>query len=810
MRTVLAAALVLALVLAVAAGLRALRARGSARAAFPTAAGSIAIDGIAARVEIFRDPAGVPHVVAESEADALAGLGFAHAQDRLAQMLWLRNLARGRGAEVVGAAGLPADRIARTLGLARLADAEYRRTDAATRRALEAYAGGVNARIERVRTGQVGAPLALLRARLPIEDWRPADSLALLKLYAWGLAGPLDRGLVLEDLIESLGGAGARVFFPPGRGEGLPPAPSPPAPGVETAVGRAEAPEGGDALQRAAGLSGRTVGSTAWVVGGGASRSGRPLLAADAHYEPTAPPLLHLDHLRGGDLDVAGVTLPGVPVVWTGANRRVAWASTHGGVATTDLFHETLHASDPALYHDGNGWRALEVREETLHVRGGPDEILRVRSTRHGPLVHEILDAVRDPLSLAWSGARIGEGTSVGAWLAVARARDARELRDALARHREPVLAVVYADAEGEVGLQIAGWIPRRVLASGLVPVPGRAPWYDWRERIPFSELPREGLADARGWLVAADNRFAGSEGAGPIEWLWRSGERARRVDSLLRAALRSGPLDVRSVASLQADVGSERAAETVALALALAGDLESLGDEAREIVGLLRAWDARESFDSVGAAAYHLLLGRLTDELIGRHLEPPLLRRYLALPQADPGGIVLGILRAAAEGEGGGWSDAQQVSSAVRASLRGAWHGLAYRLGANRAKWTWGRLHPLRFRPLAPAPREGSALASLGPFAYGGSDDTLAAAAYDAADPFAVRVAAVCRFAVDTATPDELLVALAPGQSEHPGHPHYRDGLAGWLEGRARLLVTSPLVFEEFSPERLLLEPRS
>jgi acyl-homoserine lactone acylase PvdQ len=141
-----------------------------------------------------------------------------------------------------------------------------------------------------------------------------------------------------------------------------------------------------------------------------------------------------------------------------------------------------------------------------------------------------------------------------------------------------------------------------------------------------------------------------------------------------------------------------------------------------------------------------------------------------------------------------------------VRASLREAWFWLSSQLGANRGKWRWGRLHRLVFRPFGPASK--AAPAGLGPFAAGGSGSTVNAAEYAPAAPYEVRLASIYRFAVDAASLDRSLSALAPGQSEHPGHPHYADALRPWLEGRFHVLSTArPLVEEELSA-RLVLEP--
>ncbi|NIP79850.1 MAG: hypothetical protein GWM90_11760, partial [Gemmatimonadetes bacterium] len=224
------------------------------------------------------------------------------------------------------------------------------------------------------------------------------------------------------------------------------------------------------ALARFSGLAGRSVGSSAFVVGGRHTRSGRPLLAADAHLPARAPSLFYQAHLRWPEGQVAGATIPGIPLFWTGHNGRVAWSAIHAGAVVTDLYVESLHV-DGKRYHDGRRWRELAERVENIEVRGAESEELVVRETVHGPLLDRLAGS-EEPLAMAWSGARRGDPLT-GMW-DITRAGDARGLRNVLERHHEPTLAVVYADGEGAAGMQMAGWIPQRSLPTGLVPVPGR------------------------------------------------------------------------------------------------------------------------------------------------------------------------------------------------------------------------------------------------------------------------------------------------------------------------------------------------
>jgi acyl-homoserine lactone acylase PvdQ len=454
-------------------------------------------------------------------------------------------------------------------------------------------------------------------------------------------------------------------------------------------------------------------------------------------------------------------------------------------------------------------WRPLVSREEIIEVRGGEPHRLEVLETRHGPLVNDLLDEAHEPLALRWAGAVRNRG--IGGLMAAARARSATQLRKALAMHHEPVLVVAYADAEGSAGVQMAGFLPKRKLPSGLVPVPGRDSSYDWSGRIPFKELPRRKLGTRGRWIVASDGDPTQGAGSGQIEFLWRSGGRAARIEELLEEHTRSGPTDVRSLVSVQNDVLSEGASQLIETALALAGEPATAGREAREVARALREWDGRSSSQSVGAAVYHVFLDVLLREVFEPEMGKDLLGRYLALGRSDPTHLLSRTLIAAEQGlgESEGWSDPGAVRTAVRSSLRDTWIRMSVELGVNQEKWTWGRLHTLRFAPLW---REGWAGRDreFGPFPYDGDARSVRIAEYRPLESFDTHVVSGYRFIVDTADLDQALTLLAPGQSEHPGHPHSTDGLVRWRQDRPKLLSTNQLVLEGSTDARLELEPSS
>src|SRR5437667_2420274 len=142
MRRVLlkAAAAIVAILIAASAGIYLFL-----RRSLPVIDGDVSVSGLSAPVEIVRDRDAVPHIFASSKADALFGLGYVHAQDRLWQMEFERRVGHGRLSEIFGAAAIPQDRFLRTVGFGRAARSAWDRMPDAAKAQVNAYVAGVNA-----------------------------------------------------------------------------------------------------------------------------------------------------------------------------------------------------------------------------------------------------------------------------------------------------------------------------------------------------------------------------------------------------------------------------------------------------------------------------------------------------------------------------------------------------------------------------------------------------------------------------------------------------------------------------------------
>jgi acyl-homoserine lactone acylase PvdQ len=307
--------------------------------------------------------------------------------------------------------------------------------------------------------------------------------------------------------------------------------------------------------------------------------------------------------------------------------------------------------------------------------------------------------------------------------------------------------------------------------------------------------------------VVAADQPWPVGSELGAVEFLWRPGARAASIEAELARRSERGRIDLRSAAEMLADHGTRRAPEVVRAALALARQGGPLEIEAEEIAGILERWDGGTRPESAGAAAYHLVVDRLLENLLREPFGPGLFARYVSAPHVRPqDAIERLVLRAAGLRQPGGWTDEARVAAATRRSLRETWVAISHRLGPARERWEWGELHRLRFAPFAafgePADFLGKGLRT------GGSAESLAVTHHRPGLSLEVETASLYRVAMDLSAPDRVLSCLAPGQSEQPGHPNASDGVARFRAGRVALFSTDRLAIEEESVSRLVLEP--
>ncbi len=757
------------------------------RGSLPQIDGRIEVAGLAAPVTVVRDRHAIPHIEAADLADATFALGFVHAQDRLWQMEFQRRLGAGRLAEIIGEATLPADRFMRVLGLYRQSEASLAHLEPRTIAMLEAYAAGVNGYLQ-TRDGPL-PPEFLILGHHQLEPWTPADSLVWIRMMALDLSGNWRAELLRARLAKRLSKAQIADLWP-----GYPDF----APITLAELARELPADDLAAVLPPAPPPGQ--GSNAWVVAGSRTATGAPLLANDPHLGLRAPGVWYLAHLATPETDVIGATLPGVPAVVLGQNRQIAWGFTNTGSDVQDLFVERIDPADSSRYLTPEGSAPFDVREEVIRVKGAAPETLRVRATRHGPVLSDLLPdtdgALEDDqvLALAWT-ALAADDTSLETLLELNRAHDWLSFEAAMRNHVAPQQNVVYADVGGMIGFVAPGRVPLRH-GDGRWPVPGWTGDYDWRGFIPFEDLPRA-VDPPSGVFANANNRIVPEDYPYLLTADWDSAYRARRILQSLDGE--AGTLG--GFAALQADQLSLLAADLLPIMLAV----EPLSDEAGDAMARLRRWDRvmyADAPEPLVFAAWYRELSRLiyADELGDLFTAYWGIRpRFMASVLQERPVWCDDIATASVE-------DCEQM--AARA-LDQALADLRARFGDDPGAWRWGRAHPARM---------GHAIFKDQPLLArwfnieiptGGDSTTVNVGHYaivNEARPFASIHAASYRGLYDLADLDRSRFVTTTGQSGNPLSGHYRDLSQLWVGNQTVPMMRRPEVYAEGAIGRLEL----
>lgn len=761
------------------------------RAVEPQVAGTVTLPGFERPVQVVRDREGVPHIFAASETDAVAALGFVHAQDRLWQMEMNRRIASGRLSEVVGTPGLETDRFLRTIGIRRAAEAIIANLEAETRVLLAAYARGVNAYLT-TRSSPLPPEFLILRAPAP-EPWSPIDSVGWSLMMALDLGGNLNAELTRMRLAQA-GLPMARIgeFLPPYPGETWPELPD------YLALYRALKPQAARTGQliRAFDLGLEGVGSNNWVVSGARSETGKPLLANDPHLGLSAPALWYFARLTSPSGTVIGATLPGVPGVVLGRNDHIAWGFTNTGPDVQDLFIEQVDPADPTRYRTPDGWARFDTVREVIQVKGAADEVLTVRISRHGPVISD--GASRGAtasvpeghaLALQWT-ALSPDNLTVQAFARLNRARDWDEFLAAARHYDAPQQNIIYADVAGNIGFIAAGRVPIRKPENdlkGLFPAPGWDARYDWAGYVPFEELPQE-FNPARGFRITANERITPEGYPHHISSEWATPHRANRIAELLSAREKHS-LD--SFRTLQADHRSNAVREVLPLLLAAHRTAEpgrgrQMPERVRAVLDALSRFDGTMATDRPEPLVATAWMRELTRLVYADELGPELFSSLW-----DQRQVFMMAVLSGKDGQGAWCGNAREAgggdcAALVSRALDRALEDLEKRFGADWRSWRWGVAHDARseHRPFARI----AALARIFDVRVPVPGDTYTVnvnrhTIRNAAEPFVSRHAASLRAIYDMADPERSLFMHSTGQSGLPTSRLYRNLAERWAK---------------------------
>jgi len=788
----------------------------------PQMDGTAPLAGLHEEVTVERDQWGVPHIRAGSLEDLEEAQGYVMAQDRLWQMDLLRRVARGQLSEILGPATLSIDKDFRTLGFSRAAARDVEQMDAASRKLMEAYARGVNLFIE---GHQDRLPLEFRLLRYKPRPWQPSDTLAISGYMYRTLTDTRERELNRARVTERAGADRAKDLFsdeaamdhfvvgdPSISNDGSQRSaadnddeedddmePDTVLKANHTAGGGISALEGSPDLTSALWTSVQSfldesrneirqgLGSNNWVVSGAHTATGKPLLANDTHLELTIPSIWYEIHLTAPGWNVKGFTLPGAPMVVIGHNERIAWGFTNNGADVQDLYIETFNPAASDEYRVKGSWTKAQIMDETIHVKGAPDEHLEVVVTRHGPVVARDGDKA---YAMRWTATEPGGLANSYNWLG--HAKNWKEFREVMKQVWGPGQNAVYADVDGNIGYVMAARVPIRKKGRGEVPVPGDTDDYEWTGYIPFDQLP-QALNPESGLIVTANARMAGPNYKPYLTDRWEEPYRTARIYDLLHDRHDLRPEDMLAV---QTDTYSYPHVFVADQLVEAAKNVKPKDARAQRLIEGLKDWNGIAEADSPEVSFLHAARRAAIEILL-----EPFLGKDTAIYQWRSTTFLQKILT----NRPAKWLPAafKSYDELLAAAADKGVARLAEQSGSQRVEdWAWKQFNSLDM--VHPIGRTGPLKRLLGITSKPQSGTA-----------YSIRAATkthgpAMRFVANPGDWDNSILLIPAGQSGQPGSRHYADQFSYWYEGKPIFAPFSDAAEAAARRHSLILKPGS
>ncbi|PCJ82475.1 MAG: penicillin acylase family protein [Flavobacteriales bacterium] len=780
----------------------------------PQYSGEITMKGLKDGVEVFYDDYGIPHIYAQNEEDAYYALGYVHAQDRLFQMEMMRRVGAGRLADILGPDLVQTDKFLRTLGIAQKAEEAvemYMSSDtAAYQRDALAYLSGINHFIENGKT-----PLEFTLIGIPKEKFTPKDIYLIVGYMGFSFALALRTDPIVEKVYKQYGTDYLKDLAHdwPAGWERIPTQ-------KKDSVMELSPPyEEQDALPSAMeGVSAMLdnlpvplwLGSNGWVVAPKKTKSGKVLFCNDTHIRYGQPSVWYEAHLEAPGLSVYGNHLGGFPFPFTGHNRFAAIGLTMFENDDIDLYREKKNPENPNQYWANDQWEEMKIREEVIKVKGGEDVRFEVRTTRHGPVMNEVIPEIyqreKEPVSMWWIYDKFPVKILQAAYK-FSHAKSIADVRTASSMVAAPGLNVMYGDIEGNIAWWTAAKLPIRpehvngkLFLDGASGKDDPLGWLDF-EQNPQSENPESGF-------VYSANNQPDTMGGMVHQGYYVPEHRAKRIMELLN---NENDWDTEKMKGIITDMVSN---DYVELAKQVISNLDentrSSSETHVKAAAILNNWDGDHQLDDVAPTIWYKLLYNilemtLRDELgeadFNTFLSTHLMKRTFPILLKNDSSLW--------------WDDVNTEEKETRdfiftKAFDRAVSELSRQLGGNVGEWKWGKVHTIEHvHPIGRKPPLDKVF-NVGPIPIMGGNEVINNTGFTLTGDGSYKAlyGPAMRRIIDFADLENSLSVLPTGQSGNVMSDHYADQAEMYAKGEFRKQMMNREEIEKTAKGKLVFNP--
>ncbi len=748
----------------------------------PVYSGSLVLNHLESKVEVWFDSFGIPHIYAGNRSDLYTALGYLHAQERLWQMELVRRIAPGRLSEILGKDLLTTDKFFRTLGI-HLSSVEAAKNlrqqpKNPTLIEAEAYLKGINEFIETGPTPVEYSLLGIEKTPFVLEDVFNALGYMAFSFAAAHKTDPLvsfinaelgasylqELGLTADttrEMIPSYFGAtsAARMEITSGLIEALDELPVSP-----------------------------FIGSNSWVLGASKTKSGRVLFANDPHIAFSQPAVWYEAYLETPDFQLYGYHLAGYPFAILAHNREMAVGLTMLENDDVDFYRETESSGDSGQYLYKGEWRNYDLREEIIRIKDEQEISLTVKSSLHGPIINDVLGAIVGdaPVAMWWVYNKL-PNQLLEATRNLNNAKSPEAAASALAMIHAPGLSVMYGDAKRN----IAWWATARLVkrpdhVNSFTILDGASGKDDPIGYYDFAENPHS-INPPDGYVYSANNQPDSVDG-NYYPGYYLPEDRAVRIKELID---QKNDWDKESVKNMLMDENSPVVAENLMVLLSIV-DGVSLSEKDQRALNLLKGWDG--SFDGESAAPliytrwlYTILENAMKDELgqdkFDLFMSTDLRKRTFPCLIANDNSVWWDNLKSPIT---------ETRLDIVSEALTLAFSSIENELGSNMDRWKWSNVHTLTHNhALGVVPLLGK-IFNVGLFHVSSGEEVINNLGYPITDQnqYKVSFGPSTRRVIDFSDIENSESIIPTGQSGVFSSRHYDDQSDMYVEGKFRKML--------------------
>ena len=764
----------------------------------PDYSGEITLSNIENETSVYFDDYGIPHIYAQNQYDATTALGYVHAQDRLWQMELMRRIAPGRLSEIFGKDMLKNDQFFVSLGIEEASKKSMEKLDknGEVYKLAIAYLNGVNQFIENGPT-----PIEFTLIGIEKEPYQLNDIYNILGYMSFSFAMAQKTDPLLSILKEKLGDdylkelnieIGPNTTFIKNSKENLESYSAMVASVNEVMEKSPISP---------------FIGSNSWVVSPKKTATGKVLFANDPHIGYSQPAVWYEAHIVTPDYEMYGYHLAGVPFPLLGHNRNYAYGLTMFENDDVDFYKEENDIADSTKYKTPTGFETYKTVSKTIKVKDANDVTITVRSSRHGPIMNDVLDAItqKAPVSMSWIYTKF-DVEILEALYTISRATDIKDVKKGASMIHAPGLNIMYGDAKGNVAWWAAGQLYK--LKPGVnrnFILNGASGEDDPVEYLNFSNNP---MAENPSWnYVYSANNQPDTIANILYPGYYVPEDRAKRIVQLLEP---KNNWNKQSMSAMINDVTSS-VAPSIVKEFAENMDYNSFSKSEQKAIDVLQLWDGSNTTDQVAPTIYnkwiYLYLKNTFEDEMGTKLFTQFMATHLSKR----------VIAEQIEMDNFIWWDnittknkTETKKEILSKSLAEAVASLEKQLGSDIKAWNWGKVHTLEHpHPLGKV----AALKNyfnVGPFPIKGAREVIDNRGYDFTDSglYAVNAGPSTRRIIDFSDIENSISILPTGQSGNPFSKHYKDQAEMYNKGEFRKMKLNEEEIKKVST-KLTISPK-